>query len=88
MLQVSALGRTAALFREPDGTLRCVDGWCPHRGAPLGKGWTKQTTDGRTCVVCPYHGWAFDGQGACCCGVFRVYYTFTCTQIVSETPFT
>jgi phenylpropionate dioxygenase-like ring-hydroxylating dioxygenase large terminal subunit len=41
-----------------------VDDTCPHRGAPLGDGWT--TTDkktGRKCVVCPYHGWAFDSEG-------------------------
>jgi phenylpropionate dioxygenase-like ring-hydroxylating dioxygenase large terminal subunit len=41
-----------------------VDDTCPHRGAPLGDGWT--TTDkatGKKCVVCPYHGWSFDAEG-------------------------
>lgn len=33
---------------------------CPHRGARLSQGWL---ADG--CVVCPYHGWRFDADGAC-----------------------
>jgi phenylpropionate dioxygenase-like ring-hydroxylating dioxygenase large terminal subunit len=33
---------------------------CPHRSAALSQGWI---TDG--CLVCPYHGWRFDGSGAC-----------------------
>lgn len=28
------------------------------------QGWLKDDpTSGHKCVVCPYHGWAFDGQG-------------------------
>ncbi len=33
---------------------------CPHRGARLSQGWVR---DG--CLTCPYHGWRFDGSGAC-----------------------
>jgi phenylpropionate dioxygenase-like ring-hydroxylating dioxygenase large terminal subunit len=33
---------------------------CPHRGARLSQGWV---SDG--CLTCPYHGWRFDGSGAC-----------------------
>jgi phenylpropionate dioxygenase-like ring-hydroxylating dioxygenase large terminal subunit len=33
---------------------------CPHRSARLSQGWV---ADG--CLVCPYHGWRFDGSGAC-----------------------
>lgn len=33
---------------------------CPHRSARLSQGWVE---DG--CLVCPYHGWRFDGTGAC-----------------------
>jgi phenylpropionate dioxygenase-like ring-hydroxylating dioxygenase large terminal subunit len=33
---------------------------CPHRSAALSQGWI---TDG--CLVCPYHGWHYDGSGAC-----------------------
>eukprot|EP00983_Pelagomonas_calceolata_P047549 1140710-Pelagomonas_calceolata.AAC.4 len=47
----------------------CLDNVCPHRGAPLGKGWLKDIEDPNgdldTCVVCPYHGWAFNAEGAC-----------------------
>ena len=32
---------------------------CPHRGAPLSQGWVNK----QDCVVCPYHGWAFDSEG-------------------------
>ncbi|MCU1377397.1 MAG: hypothetical protein JWN29_380 [Acidimicrobiales bacterium] len=33
---------------------------CPHRSSRLSQGWV---ADG--CIVCPYHGWRFDGDGAC-----------------------
>lgn len=33
---------------------------CPHRAARLSQGWV---ADG--CLVCPYHGWRFDGDGRC-----------------------
>jgi phenylpropionate dioxygenase-like ring-hydroxylating dioxygenase large terminal subunit len=33
---------------------------CPHRASRLSQGWVE---DG--CIVCPYHGWRFDGDGAC-----------------------
>lgn len=62
-MEVNILGRTVTLFREHEtGAVRCVENLCPHRGAPLSKGWT-QDVNGHTCVVCPYHAWAFDGQG-------------------------
>lgn len=32
------------------------------RGAPLSGGWVAQA-GGHDCVVCPYHGWAFDAEG-------------------------
>ena len=35
----------------------------PRRGAPLSEGWVN-TKGGHSCVVCPYHGWAFDGTGS------------------------
>jgi len=35
---------------------------CPHRGAPLSQGWVSEV-QGHDCVVCPYHGWAFDEEG-------------------------
>ena len=35
---------------------------CPHRGAPMHMGWV-ESVGGRDCIVCPYHGWAFDTEG-------------------------
>lgn len=59
---VEMLGRTFVLFRGADGAVRCLDDVCPHRGAPLSGGWQAQV-EGHECVVCPYHGWSFDGTG-------------------------
>jgi nitrite reductase/ring-hydroxylating ferredoxin subunit len=56
---VSYLGRALVLFRGEDGTARVFDAHCPHLGAHLGVG-------GRVCgdgIVCPFHGWRFDGAG-------------------------
>uniref|UniRef100_A0A7S0RGI2 Rieske domain-containing protein n=1 Tax=Chlamydomonas leiostraca TaxID=1034604 RepID=A0A7S0RGI2_9CHLO len=60
--EVKLMGRKVVLFRDEDGTVKCLDSVCPHRGAPLSRGWTK-SVEGHTCVVCPYHGWAFSGDG-------------------------
>lgn len=44
----------------PDAAVHAAVDECPHRSARLSQGWI---TDG--CLVCPYHGWRFDGTGAC-----------------------
>ena len=49
-------------FRDEAGQVHVVGGVCPHRAAPLGKGWLGEA-GGKVCVMCPYHGWAFDGEG-------------------------
>lgn len=38
-----------------DGTVRALDGLCPHRNGPLGEG---AFAGGR--LVCPWHAWEFD----------------------------
>jgi phenylpropionate dioxygenase-like ring-hydroxylating dioxygenase large terminal subunit len=48
------------LFRDREGRIACLEDRCPHRMARLSAG----------CVVdgvleCGYHGWRFDGRGAC-----------------------
>lgn len=56
---VHYLGRDLVLFRGEDGVARVFDAHCPHLGAHLGIG-------GRVCgegLVCPFHGWRFDGEG-------------------------
>ena len=52
------LGQNLVLFRDSHGVARCLSNVCVHRCASLANGWTK---DGN--VVCPYHGWAYDGDG-------------------------
>jgi len=54
------LGRELVAFRGEHGPVRVFDAHCPHLGAHLGYG-------GRVCgdgIVCPFHGWHFDGDGA------------------------
>ena len=56
---VTYLGQDLVLFRGEDGTARVFDAHCPHLGAHLGVG-------GRVCgdgIICPFHGWRFDGRG-------------------------
>lgn len=48
------------VWQGPDGRPTGALDRCPHREAPLSAGWTK---DG--CIVCPYHGWTYDGDGRC-----------------------
>ncbi len=49
-----------ALYRDADGTAHALEDACLHKGVALHKG---EVVDG--CVVCPYHGWRYDGQGRC-----------------------
>ncbi len=58
---IRCLGRELVLFRGEDGDARVVDAYCPHLGAHLGVGGSVVGNDLR----CPFHGWEFDGAGAC-----------------------
>lgn len=52
-------GRHLVLWRDEDGEVHLQDAFCPHLGAHLGHG-------GHVCkgnIVCPFHGWEFDGEG-------------------------
>jgi nitrite reductase/ring-hydroxylating ferredoxin subunit len=52
-------GEDLVVFRTEHGDLRALDAYCGHMGAHLGFG-------GRVCgdsIVCPYHGWEWDGEG-------------------------
>lgn len=61
---VDILDTRIVLFRDESGVVRCLDDACPHRGAPLSDGWVATDKEtGHSCVVCPYHGWAFDAEG-------------------------
>jgi phenylpropionate dioxygenase-like ring-hydroxylating dioxygenase large terminal subunit len=57
---VTVLGRHLAIWRDGAGQVVALPDRCSHRNAPLSAG---QLRDG--CLVCPYHGWTFDGRGAC-----------------------
>lgn len=57
---VTVLGRRLVLWRAAGGEVTAVPDRCPHREAPLSAG---SVADG--CLVCPYHGWTFDGSGRC-----------------------
>lgn len=54
-------GRELVHWRAEDGTHHLQDAICPHLGAHLGYG---GSVVGET-VVCPFHGWRFDGEGTC-----------------------
>jgi vanillate O-demethylase monooxygenase subunit len=43
------------------GEVRAARDLCVHRGSRLSLGWV----DPRGCIVCPYHGWRYDGSGTC-----------------------
>jgi nitrite reductase/ring-hydroxylating ferredoxin subunit len=53
-IEVEHEGRIYALFNL-GGTIRAIDGICPHQGGPLAEGLTEGTV-----VTCPWHGWQFD----------------------------
>lgn len=54
------LGQDFVLFRDSQGVARCLANVCIHRGGSLAGG---RIADGQ--VMCPYHGWRFDGEGRC-----------------------
>ncbi len=59
---VKMLGCDFVLYRQEDGTAVCLSDVCCHRGASLSRG--KVVGEGEA-VACPFHGWQFNGQGAC-----------------------
>jgi phenylpropionate dioxygenase-like ring-hydroxylating dioxygenase large terminal subunit len=58
--QTVLLGRVVVLWRDDTGVAHCFRDLCLHRGTALSLG---QVEDG--CLICPYHGWAYDQDGAC-----------------------
>ncbi|MFD3810878.1 Rieske 2Fe-2S domain-containing protein [Rhodococcus sp. NPDC058639] len=53
-------GSSVALWRDAGGTLHAWADRCPHRGMRLSFGFVREDR-----LVCLYHGWQFDGDGAC-----------------------
>jgi phenylpropionate dioxygenase-like ring-hydroxylating dioxygenase large terminal subunit len=52
--------RKIALYRDQQHRIHALGNICPHRGASLVQGEVRGD-----CLVCPYHGWYFAGDGKC-----------------------
>ncbi len=66
--KVKVLGLDFVAFRDGKGKACVISDTCCHRGGSLGGAWSSlkdapRVVDG--CVVCPYHGWEFNGEGEC-----------------------
>ena len=55
---VKALNRNLVLWRATDGAIKCIEDYCPHRGAKLSAGRVEGDH-----VACRYHGAELDGKG-------------------------
>jgi len=65
---VEMLDLRLVLWRDAaTGVVQALPDACPHRGAPLSKGWVAPVGGDAcapsSCIVCPYHGWVIDGTG-------------------------
>ncbi|MFT4519680.1 MAG: nitrite reductase/ring-hydroxylating ferredoxin subunit [Halioglobus sp.] len=58
---LSYFGRELIAFRDAEKQIRVLNAYCAHLGAHLGIGGTLE--EGH--VVCPFHGWRYDGRGQC-----------------------
>jgi nitrite reductase/ring-hydroxylating ferredoxin subunit len=61
VLPLRYFGKDLVLFRGDDGKANVLDAFCPHLGAHMGHG---GRVEGK-CLRCPFHDWAFDGEGKC-----------------------
>jgi phenylpropionate dioxygenase-like ring-hydroxylating dioxygenase large terminal subunit len=60
LLAVTLLERELVAWRDAPGTVHVWEDLCIHRGARLSKGLIRDDK-----VICPYHGWNYDGSGRC-----------------------
>jgi len=58
----TVIGTPLALFRDAAGRASALLDRCPHRNVPLSLG---RVAAGGGHIECAYHGWQFDGAGAC-----------------------
>jgi len=66
--KATVLGVDLVAFRDDDGNAHVLSDTCAHRGGSLGGAWSGPESAPRIingCVVCPYHGWEFGGDGEC-----------------------
>jgi phenylpropionate dioxygenase-like ring-hydroxylating dioxygenase large terminal subunit len=59
-MQMVCLGQKFVLWRDTNGKVNCLSDLCVHRGGALSGGWLAGDS-----IVCPYHGWEYDGEGNC-----------------------
>ena len=59
-LRARVLGLQFVAFSDAAGVAHVLADTCVHRGGSLGKGQVKDD-----CIVCPYHGWRYSGDGRC-----------------------
>ena len=65
--KVKVLGCNVVAFRDREGIAHVLSDTCTHRGASLGGAWSGGSSPRivNGCLVCPYHGWEFGGDGQC-----------------------
>lgn len=60
-MSTTLFGDNYVVWRDaPGGRIHAATDYCPHRGARPSQGSIENG-----CIVCPYHGWRYDGDGAC-----------------------
>lgn len=60
VLPVTIWQQAIAVFRSTQGQLHALEDACPHKGVALHNGLVQGEH-----LLCPYHGWEFNGQGDC-----------------------
>jgi renierapurpurin 18,18'-hydroxylase len=60
VVSVTIWQQAIALYRDQVGQLHALEDACPHKGVALHKGQVQGEN-----LLCPYHGWKFDGNGTC-----------------------
>lgn len=61
VLTVPFIGSQLVVYRTESGDVRVCQPYCPHLGAHLGHGGRVEGEN----LVCPFHGFAYDKDGAC-----------------------
>jgi nitrite reductase/ring-hydroxylating ferredoxin subunit len=60
VIPVTVWQTSIAVYRDTQGQVHAIENACPHKGVELHLGEVQGDR-----LVCPYHGWEFDGSGQC-----------------------
>ncbi|NEO86764.1 MAG: aromatic ring-hydroxylating dioxygenase subunit alpha [Spirulina sp. SIO3F2] len=60
IVPVKVWEQAIAVFRDEQGQLHALEDACPHKGVALHQGEVQGDR-----LLCPYHGWEFNGSGDC-----------------------